>query len=89
MVQANQIDIKIRTVLQSHTPLANQAMTLAPESDLYHAGMNSLSSVNVMLSLEETFNIEFPDHMLNKKVFGSIAALKDAVLELRNMHEIN
>jgi acyl carrier protein len=41
-----------------------------------------MSSVNVMLGLEGEFDIEFPDHMLNKKVFSSIGSIRAAILEL-------
>ena len=35
--------------------------------------MTSHASVNVMLALEGEFEIEFPDHMLKRSVFESIA----------------
>jgi acyl carrier protein len=44
--------------------------------------MTSHASVNVMLALEGTFDIEFPDRMLRRNVFESIAAIKAAVQEL-------
>ena len=51
--------------------------------DLYEAGLTSLSTVNLMLALEEHFNVEFLDRMLGRKTFGSIRALNDAIAELR------
>ena len=45
--------------------------------------MSSHASVNVMLALEDTFDIEFPDVMLKRSVFESIAAIDAAVTELR------
>ena len=44
--------------------------------------MTSHASVNVMLALEDRFDIEFPDRMLNRSVFESIAAIERALLEL-------
>ncbi len=82
MPEINAIETKIRSVLLDHARLMGDPMAIASESDLYQAGMTSLSSVNVMLALEDAFNVEFPDHMLNKKVFGSIAAIHEALLEL-------
>jgi acyl carrier protein len=55
---------------------------LTDESDLYQAGMTSHASVNVMLALEGQFDIEFPDRMLKRGVFESIAAIRAAVDEL-------
>jgi acyl carrier protein len=35
-----------------------------------------------MLALEGAFDIEFPDHMLKRNVFGSIQSIRAAVSEL-------
>jgi acyl carrier protein len=70
---------RIRTVLKEHGRLNKDAMTLAEDADLYQAGMTSHASVNVMLALEGEFNIEFPDHMLKRSVFESIASMRDAL----------
>ncbi len=77
------IDAEIRKVLAAHARLGGDAQTLDAEADLYQAGMSSHASVNVMLALEGAFDIEFPDHMLNRSVFSSVAAIRSAVQELR------
>jgi len=56
---------------------------LADDDDLYQAGMTSHASVNVMLALEDAFDIEFPDRMLKRSVFESIAAIQAALTELQ------
>jgi acyl carrier protein len=73
---------KIRTILKEHGRLAKDATALADEADLYQAGMTSHASVNVMLALEGEFDVEFPDHMLKRSVFESIAAIRTAIDEL-------
>ena len=70
---------QIRRVLRDHARLAKDAASLALDTDLYQAGMTSHASVNVMLALEGEFNVEFPDHMLRRGVFGSIASIRAAV----------
>ena len=59
------------------------AATLDEHADLYLAGMSSHASVDVMLELEDAFEIEFPPQMLNRSVFESIAAIATAVDELK------
>ena len=54
----------------------------ADDADLYAAGMTSHASVNVMLALEDAFDLEFPDRMLKRSVFESINAIHDAIQEL-------
>ncbi|QHI98589.1 acyl carrier protein [Xylophilus rhododendri] len=72
----------IRQILKAHGRLSADADTLAEDADLYQAGLTSHASVNVMLGLEGQFDIEFPDRMLKRGVFGSIASIRDAIEEL-------
>ena len=48
-------------------------------ADLYAAGLSSFASVQIMLAIEETFDLEFPDNLLNRKSFQSIAAITRTV----------
>ena len=72
----------IRRILGDHGRLAQNASDLPADADLYQAGMTSHASVNVMLALEGEFDVEFPDHMLKRSVFGSISAIRAAIGEL-------
>lgn len=74
---------KIRDVLAAHARLATDAATIGVSDDLYEAGMTSHASVNVMLALEGEFDVEFPDNMLKRSVFESIAAIRGAIEELK------
>ncbi len=74
---------RIRRVLGEHGRLSSDAATLDMDADLYQAGMTSHASVNVMLALEGEFDVEFPDHMLRRAVFASIAAIGAAIEELQ------
>jgi acyl carrier protein len=73
---------KIRRILKEQGRLNQDADSLGPQTDLYQAGMTSHASVNVMLALEGEFEVEFPDHMLKRNVFESIASIQAAVEEL-------
>ena len=73
------INHKIREIIQSHARLSVEASTLADTDDLYVAGLTSLTTVNLMLALEDAFDIEFPDRLLSRRTFESIAALAEAI----------
>ncbi len=73
----------IREVLRKHARLGVDVDTLSSDSDLYFAGMTSHTTVNVMLALENTFEIEFPDHLLRRGVFESIDSIHRAIESLR------
>jgi acyl carrier protein len=72
----------IRQILAQHGRLSVAAARLMDEGDLYYAGLTSLATVNVMLALENHFDIEFPDSMLSRKTFASIESIAEAVAEL-------
>jgi len=74
---------QIRDILEAHARLGAAAERLSESDDLYQAGMTSHASVNVMLALERTFDVEFPDRMLTRNVFENIAAIRGAIEELR------
>lgn len=74
---------QIRTLLAAHARLLVPVDQLEDTSDLYEAGLTSLSTVNLMLALEEHFDVEFTDRMLARKTFSSIAQLAAAITELR------
>ena len=73
---------RIRNIIKQHARLSADAASLAPSADLYEAGMTSHASVNVMLALEGEFEVEFPDRMLTRGTFDSIASIQNAIEEL-------
>jgi acyl carrier protein len=73
---------RIRRVINEHGHLPVDLATLSDETDLFQAGMTSHASVNVMLGLEAEFDIEFPDAMLKRSVFQSVAAIRSAINRL-------
>jgi acyl carrier protein len=72
----------IRAVLSDYGRLAVDVASLSDESNLYEAGLTSHASVTLMLALEERFDIEFPDRMLRRGAFASIAAIRAGLEEL-------
>jgi acyl carrier protein len=73
---------QIRAILAAHARLLVDPGELADDSDLYQAGLTSLSTVNLMLALEEHFDVEFLDRMLGRKTFQTIGSLAAAIAEL-------
>ena len=75
-------DSTIREVLEANGRLPVSALTLRDDDDLYQNGLSSHASVNVMLALENAFDIEFPDVMLRRETFKSVAAIRSALASL-------
>lgn len=72
----------IRDVLAQHGKLSADAASINDTADLYAAGLTSHASVNVMLALEDAFDVEFSERMLRKSTFSSIASIREAIDEL-------
>jgi len=73
---------QIRDILSEHARMPVDPSTISDRADLYDCGMTSHASVQVMLALEEAFDVEFPDSMLTRSVFGSIASISSAIEQL-------
>jgi acyl carrier protein len=73
---------RIRQVIKEYGKLSVDPATLADDADLYQAGMTSHASVNVMIALEDTFDIEFLDSMLKRSVFESVDSIAQALTEV-------
>jgi len=77
----------IRSILRRHGRLAVEVDALSDDSDLYDAGLTSHASVNLMLALEQQFDLEFPERMLRRRTFESIRSIAAAIAELRRAGE--
>ena len=73
---------RVRGVVAEHGRLAVDVATLADDDDLYRAGLTSHASVNLMLALEDEFGVEFPDHLLRRQTFESVASICEGLAEL-------
>ena len=77
-----EISAGVRQVLRVHGRLPVDVDVLNEDADLFQAGMSSHASVNVMLALEDRFDVEFPDQMLKRSMFESVRTIAGAVSQL-------
>lgn len=73
---------RIRDLVAEHARLAGPAEMLADDSDLFAAGLTSLATVNLMLAIEDAFDVEIPDALLNRHTFSTITSLGEVVEQL-------
>jgi acyl carrier protein len=73
---------QIRDILAAHGRLAVDAQSVEDDADLYELGLTSHASVNVMLALEDEFDVEFPDEDLKKATFATVGSLEAVVSKL-------
>ena len=54
------------------------------DGDSLHAlGLTSMTTVSLMLALEDAFNVEFPDALLSAQTFGSVASIAAALQSIQ------
>jgi acyl carrier protein len=70
---------QVREVIAQHGRLAVDIATLSDDDDLYGAGLTSHASVNLMLALEDAFDVEFPEELLRRDTFESVSAICEAI----------
>ena len=73
---------QIRDVLAAHGRMAIDPHHIDDQADLYDLGMTSHASVDVMLALEDAFDIEFPDEVLKKSTFATVGNIAQVVESL-------
>ncbi len=72
----------IRTLIADHGRLPVAVDALSNNQDLYSAGLTSFAAVQLMLALEDRFDVEFPEQMLNRRSFASIDAIAGCIHQL-------
>lgn len=74
---------KLREILRDHGKLSVDAMSLPEDADLFGAGLTSFATIQVMLAIEDGFDVEIPDDRLNRKTFSSLRELDGVIRSLR------
>jgi acyl carrier protein len=69
------VEETIRKVLAECAKLGVDVATVGVDADLYTLGLTSHATVNVMLGLEDAFDVEFPDSALRRDTFRSIESI--------------
>ncbi|MDQ0560719.1 acyl carrier protein [Rhizobium mesoamericanum] len=78
----------IRELLVKFGKLPVSVDQIADDADLYAVGLTSFASVQLMLGIEEAFDIEFPDNLLNRKSFASINAIAKTVDQIKDSRKV-
>lgn len=73
----------VRSLLAETMHARIDPTVLTVTDDLYAAGLSSLGTVDLMLAIEDRFELEFTTTYLNRRTFASIAAIAHAVRQLQ------
>lgn len=76
-------DTQFEEVLRRHLRAA-KADSIDYNLELVQLGLDSMTAIAVLLDMEKSFNIRFPDDMLVEGTFRTAGRLRDAVRELQS-----
>jgi acyl carrier protein len=74
----NPIQDRVRQLLKEQGTVQTGGLTDA--TDLYAAGLTSLATVDLMMAIEQAFDLVLPDEALHRRTFASIGSIA-AVIE--------
>lgn len=69
----------IRSIVIREAQLSMDAQKISDTMSLDDAGITSLARMNIVLALEDHFQITFPDEVMTRNNFASIAAVSKTV----------
>lgn len=81
-LKQDQVTEKLLTVLSRHLKFAEAPQTIPLDKPLDELGLDSMGAVNLLLDLEDSFEISFPGSLLSEETFRTAANLHKAVYSL-------
>ena len=68
------IPLSFEELLKPHLPFA-EAGALEPGDDLGGLGLDSMSIVQLLADIEDSYGVELPDDILNEETFATVGSL--------------
>lgn len=79
----DEIENKLEHCLRVHLRRLGPEQAIDPAADLMQLGLDSMSSIDLLMDMEKTFGVTFPDTMLSRETFQNTATLGAAIRQLR------
>jgi acyl carrier protein len=76
-----EIPAEFQDILRPHLPFAD-AGELGGESELASLGLDSMSIVALLGDLEDSYDVELPDEIVNEETFATVGSLWAALAPL-------
>ncbi|WP_433236106.1 acyl carrier protein [Streptosporangium sp. CA-135522] len=74
----------VRRIIDQQLNFSVHGHELGSDDDLWSLGMTSLTCLGLMLSIEDTFEIELPEESLTGSTFRSVNTITAAVEDARH-----
>ncbi|MFE9040570.1 phosphopantetheine-binding protein [Streptomyces sp. NPDC007818] len=73
---------RFEEVLREHLPLLEDGRDLPPDASLTTLGLDSLSTVHLLIGLEDALGVTIPDALLTPENFATAGTLRTALATL-------
>lgn len=80
----SEIKNKLESILLQHLKFVKESKITDWNTDLKSLGLDSISSINILMSIEDELNVSFPDEYLTESTFKSANSLYNAFLTISN-----
>jgi len=72
----------LQTRLRALLPFVGDRPTIDPDQELRDLGLDSMVAIDLLLDLEQTFQITFPDAQIRAETFRSLRTLEAHIAAL-------
>jgi acyl carrier protein len=72
----DEISQKLEAVLRPHLRFLEGNAPLVPDQPLGDLGLDSMAAVNLLLDLEQAFDVQIPDDLLSAETFETFASVE-------------
>lgn len=79
------LDPQFSQMLRSHLKYIKPDAELTPDALLKPLGLDSMAAVDLLLDIEDNYNVTMPDRYLTEETFSTARALWQAVDQLRSV----
>ena len=76
---------KLVEILREHLQFVGADEELQMTQELSELGLDSAGAIGLLLEVEGSFSVAFPDEMLVPETFRTAATLRDAIVQLKSL----
>ncbi|MCP5096083.1 MAG: hypothetical protein GY943_11055 [Chloroflexi bacterium] len=81
-IKRDQVTEKLLTILGKHIKFGDGTQNIPMDKKLESLGLDSMGAINLLLDLEDGFEISFPGSLLTEETFSTAWSLNTAVSSL-------
>lgn len=79
----SEIPSEFQEILRTHLPYADSG-DLTAQNELASLGLDSMGVMRLLADLEDAYEIELPDDILNEETFATVGSLWQALRVIQN-----